>query len=233
MRRARRSCSTSTTPATRRRPGTLAVLPPTDSNVTGGVFANCLYTQPPGNATGPPWGTLQQHRRRVQDHRRVESGRRTTTASGSRWEIPIPADLHVQHRRPARVLDQAAVRRTRSGTSVSDTTTWSAYILGDPSASSSSSRRACQWGCAVVRRLRPVPLTVDGEGRRHLPVVRAGRRPRPRPHGRQRSPADADDDEDLPPIPWHLWLLAGALAVYLGYRAVQGIEWLIGALIVH
>ena len=36
--------------------------------------------------------------------------------------------------------------------------------------------------------------------------------------------ADADDDE-LGPIPWHLKLLAGALAVYLGYRAWQGIEW--------
>jgi hypothetical protein len=39
---------------------------------------------------------------------------------------------------------------------------------------------------------------------------------------------DADDDENLPPIPWHLWLLAAALAVYLGYRAMQGIEWLVG-----
>ena len=35
---------------------------------------------------------------------------------------------------------------------------------------------------------------------------------------------EADEDE-LGPIPWHLKLLAGALAVYLGYRAWQGIEW--------
>jgi hypothetical protein len=34
------------------------------------------------------------------------------------------------------------------------------------------------------------------------------------------------DDEPLGPIPWHLKLLAGALALYLGYRAWQGIEWL-------
>jgi hypothetical protein len=40
----------------------------------------------------------------------------------------------------------------------------------------------------------------------------------------------ADADEDLGPIPWHLKLLAGALAVYLGYRAMQGIEWLAGKL---
>lgn len=36
-----------------------------------------------------------------------------------------------------------------------------------------------------------------------------------------------DDDETLP-LPWHLKLLAGALAVYLGYRFLQGIEWIFG-----
>jgi hypothetical protein len=41
--------------------------------------------------------------------------------------------------------------------------------------------------------------------------------------------AGEDEEEELPPIPWHLWLLAAALAVYLGYRAMQGIEWLLGA----
>ena len=39
-------------------------------------------------------------------------------------------------------------------------------------------------------------------------------------------PAGADD-EDLGPIPWHLKLLAGAVALYLGYRAFQGIEWIV------
>jgi hypothetical protein len=28
-------------------------------------------------------------------------------------------------------------------------------------------------------------------------------------------------------LPWHLWLLAIALAVYLSFRAWQGIEWVI------
>jgi hypothetical protein len=42
---------------------------------------------------------------------------------------------------------------------------------------------------------------------------------------------EGDDEEDLPPIPWHLWLLAAALAVYLGYRAMQGIEWLLGVVV--
>jgi hypothetical protein len=35
-------------------------------------------------------------------------------------------------------------------------------------------------------------------------------------------------EEPLPPIPWHLKLLAAAILVYLAYRAYQGIEWLIG-----
>lgn len=38
-------------------------------------------------------------------------------------------------------------------------------------------------------------------------------------------PKDDDVDEKLP-IPWHLKLMAGALAVYLGYRFLQMAEWL-------
>jgi hypothetical protein len=37
-----------------------------------------------------------------------------------------------------------------------------------------------------------------------------------------------EDDDELGPLPWHLKLLACALAVYLGYRAYQGIEWVFG-----
>ena len=32
---------------------------------------------------------------------------------------------------------------------------------------------------------------------------------------------------DLDPVPWHLKLLAGAVALYLGWRAFQGIEWIV------
>jgi hypothetical protein len=37
---------------------------------------------------------------------------------------------------------------------------------------------------------------------------------------------ESEDEEPLGPIPWHLKLLAAALALYLGFRAWQGIEWL-------
>ena len=29
-------------------------------------------------------------------------------------------------------------------------------------------------------------------------------------------------------VPWHFWLLMAALAIYLGWRAVQGVLWVIG-----
>jgi hypothetical protein len=45
--------------------------------------------------------------------------------------------------------------------------------------------------------------------------------------GVARAPAPSRDaDADPVPLPWHFKVLAGALALYLGYRAFQGIEWL-------
>lgn len=29
-------------------------------------------------------------------------------------------------------------------------------------------------------------------------------------------------------VPWHFWLVIAALVVYLGWRAVQGVLWVIG-----
>ena len=45
--------------------------------------------------------------------------------------------------------------------------------------------------------------------------------------GAEGDAADADWVPDLEPVPWHLKLLAGAVALYLGWRAFQGIEWLV------
>ena len=85
------------------------------------------------------------------------------------------------------------------------------------------------WCNACDRFLSPSTVKVDGTCPSCGRVVDAG-------HAHAASAAsdtDADADDDLPPIPWHLWLLAGALAVYLGYRAMQGIEWLLSVLVVH
>lgn len=84
------------------------------------------------------------------------------------------------------------------------------------------------WCDACDRFLSPSTVKVDGTCPSCGRVVDAGRA-----HAAEASPGGADasatdEGEDLPPIPWHLWLLAAALAVYLGYRAMQGIEWLLG-----
>jgi hypothetical protein len=50
------------------------------------------------------------------------------------------------------------------------------------------------------------------------------------------TPATAADDLDAAPdaatrkrreIPWHVKALLGVFAIYLGYRAFQGLEWLV------
>ncbi|HEY3096811.1 MAG TPA: hypothetical protein VGK05_08230 [Acidimicrobiia bacterium] len=41
---------------------------------------------------------------------------------------------------------------------------------------------------------------------------------------------DDEKRDERPSLPWHLWVLAAALAVYLGFRAWQGIEWVIHSL---
>jgi hypothetical protein len=48
---------------------------------------------------------------------------------------------------------------------------------------------------------------------------------RARPTSLSSDRVDALDDSEVA-LPWHFKLLAGALALYLGYRALQGIEWL-------
>jgi hypothetical protein len=84
------------------------------------------------------------------------------------------------------------------------------------------------WCDDCDRFLSPSTVKVDGTCPSCGRVVEPGHA-----HAVDAKPADAEEEEDLPPIPWHLWLLAGALAIYLGYRAMQGIEWLIGALLVR
>ena len=36
-------------------------------------------------------------------------------------------------------------------------------------------------------------------------------------------PRDPPDDR----VPWHFWLLIGGVALYLGWRVVQGFQWLL------
>jgi Flp pilus assembly protein TadG len=114
--------------------GTLAVLPPTDSNVSGGAFSGCLFTQPLGNSTGPPWGSFSN----------TASGCKITGVSNTSnnpgpnyngqwvtWEIPIPNDYTCNTADPLGCWTKLQFVYP-NGTNVTDTTTWSAYILGEP-----------------------------------------------------------------------------------------------------
>ena len=78
------------------------------------------------------------------------------------------------------------------------------------------------WCDACDRFLSPSTVKVDGTCPSCGRVVDAGHARAAGPETEHTDPVD--DDESLPPIPWHLWLLAAALAVYLGFRAMQGIE---------
>jgi hypothetical protein len=42
------------------------------------------------------------------------------------------------------------------------------------------------------------------------------------------APREAEEEEEESgPIPFHLKALGGALVIYLGYRFVQGVEWVV------
>ena len=50
----------------------------------------------------------------------------------------------------------------------------------------------------------------------------------PEPTPEPTAPAGVADADEVPlPIPWHFKLLVGAIALYLGWRAFQGIDWLL------
>ena len=84
------------------------------------------------------------------------------------------------------------------------------------------------WCDACDRFLSPSTVRTDGTCPSCGRVVDPGHA-HPAAHAAAaKTTVDDDEDEELAPIPWHLWLLLAALAVYLGYRAMQGIQWLLG-----
>ncbi len=41
-------------------------------------------------------------------------------------------------------------------------------------------------------------------------------------------PGPGQEDGEAPKVPWHFKLLLGAIVLYLGWRGVQGVDWLLG-----
>ena len=107
-------------------PGTLTIIPPPDSNV-GSSFSGCTYTAPPGNSTGPPWGTFSN----------TNSGCSiavTNSGFNGQWvtfEIPVPTTYTCTTSSATGCWVRLSVVFPQ-GSSVTDTTTWNAYILGEP-----------------------------------------------------------------------------------------------------
>ena len=38
---------------------------------------------------------------------------------------------------------------------------------------------------------------------------------------------ESTEEEEVPPIPWHFWVLVVCVVIYLGWRLLQGIGWLV------
>ena len=80
------------------------------------------------------------------------------------------------------------------------------------------------WCEACHRFLSPSTVRADGTCPTCGRAVEGG--------GARGNVATQQDDAERQPtrLPWHLWVLAAAVAIYLGFRAWQGIEWVIQSL---
>lgn len=87
------------------------------------------------------------------------------------------------------------------------------------------------WCAACERFLSPSTVRVDGSCPSCGRVVDAGRaRGSATAVDAERAPAKPAVEEPPEPVPWHLKLLLVALAVYLAYRAFQGVAWVVAHL---
>jgi hypothetical protein len=88
------------------------------------------------------------------------------------------------------------------------------------------------WCTPCDRFLSPSTVRTDGTCPSCGRIVDPGRARAADHHPHHDPPASPPastqpDDEPPEPLPWHLKLLLVALAIYLTYRALQGVEWLI------
>ncbi len=119
---------------------TLTVLPPADASLTSTMtpltaFANCKYTRPPGNSTGPPWGTLIATGAGCAISPVTRDGTGGNPGYNGQWvtfSVPIPTDYTCTGATATGCWVQIRFDFTATGASVNDKTTWEAYIQGDP-----------------------------------------------------------------------------------------------------
>jgi Flp pilus assembly protein TadG len=107
--------------------GTIKVIPPAESTLSS--FSGCKYTPPPGNSTGPPWGTFQA----TSGSDCSQSGINAAAGWNGQWvswEVPIPASYNCDATSASGCWIKLQFSYP-SGT-VSDTTTWTASLNGNP-----------------------------------------------------------------------------------------------------
>jgi hypothetical protein len=83
------------------------------------------------------------------------------------------------------------------------------------------------WCTHCDRFLSPSTVRVNGTCPTCGQVVDAGRAHPAPPVAAAAAPGPTDPEEAVEPVPWHLKLLLVALAIYLAYRAYQGVAWLL------
>ncbi|MCU1426392.1 MAG: hypothetical protein JWL83_392 [Actinomycetia bacterium] len=106
--------------------GTIKVRPPADSNYL--QFSKCEYTPPPGNSTGPPWGTYQATGGSDCSQSGVSSA---TDWNGQwvSWKVPIPGNYTCDATKSSGCW--VKLQMSFPG-GVADTTTWTASLSGNP-----------------------------------------------------------------------------------------------------
>ena len=112
--------------------GTITILPPTDATAAGGgpltSFSGCTYTAPRGNSTGPPWGG-----RSSTGSGCSVSGVHRNNWNGQwiEWYVPIPSGYSCDFADATKCWVRIRFQYG-SGVSVTDTTTWTASLDGNP-----------------------------------------------------------------------------------------------------
>jgi hypothetical protein len=82
------------------------------------------------------------------------------------------------------------------------------------------------WCPTCDRFLSPPTVTAEGACPKCGRPVEAGRA-RPPGGSAEPPPGPPTVEEELPPVPRHLKFLGAAMVVYLGYRFLQGVEWVV------
>jgi Flp pilus assembly protein TadG len=115
-------------------PGTLKVQPPADATIVSGAtssaltsFSGCTYTAPPGNATGPPWGTYSA----TNSDCSVNNVSSSTGWNGQwiQWDVPIPENYQCNVNDPTGCW---VTINFNYPSAASDTSTWMAKLDGNP-----------------------------------------------------------------------------------------------------